>query len=195
MPAPDLATTSQTQRYTWAALTAPDITRTLDLQELEAARAGLERRYPLLDARLVRQILALPLEARVPRERFKQLLRDAAGDALPPVVASRSTPTVFSASIQSNVRKAWPALIEVLDQGPWLAEPWVDRQAARDLAYQLWSRGLPVPPSQPMNTLWKIASLECWLRARRAAPLCAPANPATLPSEQAASTNPVRSRG
>ncbi len=189
---PEPTTTSQTQRYTWAALTAPDTAWALDLQELEGARAGLEYRHPLLDARLVRHVLALPAAARVPRERFKQLLRDAAGDALPPVVAARSTPTVFSASVQANLRRAWPALLEVLTRGPWLAEPWVDRQAARALADELWARGLPVPPSRPLNTLWNIASLECWLRARGAAPLCAPANLATLPSARAASTNSSR---
>ncbi|MCC6997949.1 MAG: hypothetical protein IT370_25270 [Deltaproteobacteria bacterium] len=163
-PAPEPAVASQTQRYTWASLTAPGLVWSIDTQELAGARAGVELRHPLLDARLVRQVLALPVEARLPRSRFKQLLRDAAGDALPPAVAMRDTPTVFSASVRAIVRTSWPALLGVLTTGPWLSEPWVDRRGACALADQLWRRGLPVPPLRPITTLWNIASLESWLR-------------------------------
>ena len=80
---------SHTQQCTWAFLTFPFGCWVVEWQELWAARRGLCLRSPFFDQRLVRFVLAIPFEQRLPGGKWKLLLRKAMAGTLPDEVINR----------------------------------------------------------------------------------------------------------
>jgi asparagine synthase (glutamine-hydrolysing) len=154
--------TSETQQFTWEWMTSARLVATLEAEDRTAASAGLEMRYPFLDTRLARVILATPYTHRLPGARMKALLRDAMGDTLPQAVRERSVVTLFDTAIATAIAAKLPALREAVERGPWESDRWVDREAARTLLRRV--------DADPLDTdlaiaLWDVATLELWLRA------------------------------
>ena len=157
-----VAFASETQRFTWEWMTSPRLNATLEAEDRTAAAAGLQVRYPFLDSRLVRVILATPYDHRLPGARMKALLRDAMGDLLPDMVRERREVTIFDSAIATAIAAKVPALRQPLETGPWESDAWVDRGAARALLRRVEAD--PADADQAI-ALWEVATLELWLRA------------------------------
>lgn len=162
-PTPELPFTSHVQRVTWEWLTGPALAATLEAEERALRRGGLELRCPLLDRSLAELVLALPYEERMPHGRMKALLRDALGDTLPARVRERRRVTGYGSAATVAIASKVPALSAVLREGPWRSDRFVDRAEATALLESL-DRG--AAPADVAETVWDIASLELWLRAR-----------------------------
>jgi asparagine synthase (glutamine-hydrolysing) len=160
-PAP-LAFASHTQEATWAWLTGAPLLWAVEAERLVAARAGLEVRYPFLDASLARFVLALPYEARLPGGLMKRLLRDALGTDLPREIAFRTEVTTFEDLLRLQVERSLPRIRAVLTRGPWASEPWVERAGALALMDAVDSGR--TRDADDARLLWDMAMLEEWLR-------------------------------
>ena len=127
--------------------------------ESYGARRGVETRYPLLDIRLIRFVLALPLDLRLPRGMSKMLPRRAG--VLPPVIADRVGKVEFTEVVRRHVLRHLPRIERLLPaRGPWRIEPFVERQEAR----QMLDRARSLGGVADLKTLWNFAMLEVWLR-------------------------------
>lgn len=158
---------SHTQQTTWNWLTQPGFLLALEWQVHEAARQGLELRFPYLDRRLVQFILALPCEQRLPNGRMKRLLRDALSACLPACIAERRQVTTFEANIELQFRRSVPAVTAILQQTPWHSAPYVDRAGAGELLNVLTAAPAGTLDWTEVATLWNIALLENWLQRWR----------------------------
>ncbi len=153
---------SETQRFTWEWMTSARLAATLEAEDRTAAGAGLEMRYPFLDSRLARVVLATPYAHRLPGARMKALLRDAMGDTLPQAVRERRVVTVFDTAIATAIAAKLPALREAVERGPWESDRWVDREGARALLRRVEADPHDIDRA---IALWDVATLELWLRA------------------------------
>ncbi len=160
-PAPDAHFSSHTQATTWEWLTSAAIAAGVETEERGLRAAGIALRCPFLDKRLMEWVLALPFQHRVPHGRMKALLRDALGDALPPSIRERRTVMDYDAPIARALSAKMPALRRVLYEGPWRADPFVDRREAQ----RLFEAVVAGRDTSSSTTVWDIVSLELWLRA------------------------------
>jgi asparagine synthase (glutamine-hydrolysing) len=154
---PGLAWTNFTQRTTFLGLTRPGLSLSLELLGLAAARRGVELRFPFLDLKLARFVLALPPERRRPRGLLKRLLRESLRELLPREIAERDRVTTGEA-IDADQRTRNVDLVRTVleDEEPWRSAPFVDREAARNL--------LREAGAEAWIALWDMATLELWLR-------------------------------
>ena len=112
---------------------------------------------------MVELVLATAYEHRVPGGRMKVLLRDALGSVLPEAVRERAHVTVFDAVITAAVARKARFLSDAIDEGPWRSERFADRDGVRRALRRFLVA--PVDCAAALS-LWDIASLEHWLRAR-----------------------------
>ncbi len=152
---------SQTQKFTWEWLTSPRLVATLEAED-RAANAGLQMRYPFLDARLAAVVLATPYMQRLPRGRTKRLFRDALGETLPEAIRERTSVTIFDRALAKAVSTKRERLREAIEHGPWCSDRWVERSGARALLHRFEAAPDDVTVAL---ALWDIATLELWLRA------------------------------
>jgi asparagine synthase (glutamine-hydrolysing) len=143
-----------TRSWTWDWLTHTRLTWNIESDELAAAAAGLEVRYPFLDPDLARFVLALPYELRLPGGGMKILLRRALSAELPPEIRTRTHVTTFDAFLRSYYAAQRGFMSDVLSRGPWASAGYVLRAEAQR-AFE----------SGDLSTAWPLVMLECWLRA------------------------------
>lgn len=153
---------SWTQRLTWAWLTMPTSAWQLEIDELLAARYGLQLRCPFLDQRLAAWVLAIPWERRLPAGRMKRLLREAMDGLLPPEVAERRAVTVFDDFVAWSALRAARQVSPLLATSRWRCAGYVDQGAARALLSSVEQGGAN---SSAGADLWNIAMLEAWMRS------------------------------
>ena len=173
---PRAAWASHMQEWTWNWLTSVRLAWLLETEELVAARAGLELRYPFFDVRLVRLVLAIPYEHRLPGGHMKLLLRRALEDLLPPTITWRTGVTHFGSIVEKSLQCTAPIVRDVLLDGRWESEPYVDQREARKLLGAA-PDAQGTPYTQAMRAAWDIAMLELWLRHLRAANQARAADP------------------
>jgi len=119
------------------------VAHSMDLVDRSAHRFGVEDRHPFRDVRVVEFSYGVPLELHFRDGQTKHLLRQAAGDLLPPLVRERRTKAHFSHTMPD----AWAAVGGC--HCPALCErEWVDG-AALDAAYRkamdVWARESRLP--------------------------------------------------
>ena len=156
---------SRAQQNTWQWLTSAEAFWSMELQELDAARMGIEMRFPYLDQALASFVLSLPFERRLPRGQMKQILRSAMSGVLPRSVAQRGQVTTFSASYYDKVRQNLSQLQATFDGSKWRCEPYVQRQRAGDLLAAVRTQGGRDDNWREWMRVWDIAILERWLDA------------------------------
>ncbi len=165
VPGPDdgfgFTMASELGRANWRWLTRPTFQWLLELLELEAARHGIELRFPFLDRRLVEFVLSLPIEARLPRGRMKIVLRRAMSGILPPSIERRLNKTHFADNVIHGVRQAFPLMERTLARGRWVSSPFVKRSSVIDQFQKLdgstdWS---------DFRTVWDLVMVERWMRS------------------------------
>lgn len=137
----------------------------IDLFGVYAASAGIEVRFPLLDARLVRFILAVPPEHRLLGELRRELHRESMAGIVPDSIRRRASKPSFNGAVVQWGHASAPAILEILEERSWQSEPFVDQDKARRLFRHLCSR----PPHHADRPGWlairSIVHLETWLRA------------------------------
>jgi len=156
---------SQAQQNTWRWLTSAEAFWSMELQELDAARMGIEMRFPYLDRALASFVLSLPCERRLPRGQMKQILRSAMSGALPRSVAERGQVTSFGDSYCDKVRQNLIQVQATFDGSKWRCEPYVQRQRAGDLLAAVRRQAGRDDNWREWMRVWDITNLERWLDA------------------------------
>lgn len=137
----------------------------LDSVRLAATAAGVDWRHPLHDPRAVRCALTTAGGTLYSPGRTKQVLRAAAGDALPPAVHTRRDKARFDLEIVHAVEAAGG--LRMLATGPLVAGGWIDLTAAENAwasAAALARRGrTPTAPQHSLPYLWQLIELDTWL--------------------------------
>ena len=155
---------SHTQQCTWELLTSQYSCWLMEWRELRAARRGLCIRSPFFDKRLVRFVLAIPFEHRLPGGRWKLLLRKAMASILPAEVADREGFTVFTSNVNLQFKRQLPMLQSIIFGGKiWCSEQYVDRFEAQKLLKEVAAEETPCAGLHG-QAVWNIAMLELWLR-------------------------------
>jgi hypothetical protein len=128
-----------------------------------AQMAGLERRHPLRDQELIDLVLGLPPELAFDPRLDRPLARRALAGSLPPERLDDDRKPIFNSVLAGALAgEDAPALRQLLaDPHPELA-----RQVRTEaVAAMLPSAGTAQPRAAALD-LWRIASLEMWLRHR-----------------------------
>lgn len=161
---PRMGFRSLTQEATFQWLNSPAFGWFLEGMEVEGAYAGFAVRHPFLDRPLAEFVLAIPFEARLPEGQWKSLLRRSLAGDLPPEIAQRRQKTVFNAYHVHLLASSRTSLMETLfAANQWAAEPYIVRANALRL-FQEFSGQNAATPWFVVETLWRIATLELWLR-------------------------------
>lgn len=156
---------SSTQRCTWERITLPPLMWTLEVEELELAQHGLEKRYPYLDKALVELVLSLPYEHRLPSGRMKVLLRRSLADLLPPEIAERRRVTTFNSALFASLDRHLPLLREAcFGDDRWESAPYVRRSVVQAMLVRMAQEGSRALGWKDAHDLWRISMLELWLR-------------------------------
>jgi asparagine synthase (glutamine-hydrolysing) len=164
--APETIWGGHTQRFTWNWLTSADQIWNTELQELEAARAGIELRHPFLDRRLAQFILSLPYQHRLPGGMMKRILRESMKDTLPNRVRWRSKPTTFDRLFCSEMRTKADRIRAILDRPVWRCAPYVVKNSTTALFNDLCHSRKGASEWRSWFSLWNIAMLEEWLNTQ-----------------------------
>jgi asparagine synthase (glutamine-hydrolysing) len=178
----------------WWAQAAHGLTRGIEErgifehQRLRAAAAGVQARHPLLDADLLELMLSLAPELSFDRHLDRPLLRDAMAGRLPEAVRLRARKAWFDELVIDALRGPDAGAVEALlcvrdaEIGAWAEQPAVQRMVEsgppRGTGRFAW-----------MHAVWRLSSLECWLRTLAGRPLPhAPTAAVELVSRRPAST-------
>ncbi len=141
----------------------PEVCWALEALECRAAEQGYLPSHPFLDRALVELVLSIPFEQRIPRGRWKHLVRGGLADELPAAVRERREKTVFDSFDRLLVAREWRRIRDRLfDGGEWRAAPWVGRRAAEELCERCRPPREPGP--QLRHELWRVTTFELWLR-------------------------------
>ncbi len=160
---------SHAQKDCWRLFVSPRLGAALDLAQHHAITRGIEIRCPFLDARLARLVLAIPHAYRK-HHRDYRLHQRFLGDLMPPVLTNRRTKATFGSAVANQVIAAQSEARILLFDGHWASEKFV----ARDVAARAFlrtdvnsDRVSEVDEWKHWNSLWRILTLEAWLRRHR----------------------------
>jgi asparagine synthase (glutamine-hydrolysing) len=137
----------------------------IDRLDRYAASGGAEMRFPFLDVRLVRFILSVPVDHRLPKNRWRWLHREAMAGVLPESIRLRGSKPTFNRAVVDWGHCSLSAIRDMLAGPTWFSDEFVDRSALRRLVERLASR----PPDRIDREGWlgvrAVVHLEAWLRA------------------------------
>lgn len=155
---------SRTQEYTWRAMNDPALSWAIEGLQLDAMRRGFERRFPFLDAAFVRFVLSIHWKNRINRGWSKFLTREAFRGLMPETIRTKRDAVTYQEYIRWHVRAQLPRIRQVIEDGPWLSGPFVDRGVARNLLSRIEFAKVRPPQWGRCRLLWAISRLELWLR-------------------------------
>lgn len=178
----------------WWAHAAHAVTRGIEEAGLfdrlrrRAAAAGVQTRAPLLDLDVVELALRLPPRASLDPRRNRPLLRAAMAGLVPDSVRLRPQKAWFDSLIIDCLTGADAAAIRELLTGPRAELRAYVR--VETLVRRLFDDDAPrrADPFGWMWQVWRLLTLECWLRAEQAPPPAAAPPPAPF----SALTGPMR---
>ena len=146
----------------WAAISGPIGAGNIASAIGYGAFGDLEVRLPYADVRFVESVLDIPVRYRLGARTDRQLSRDLFDPILPPEFKARQGQGSWLSVWAKNARRLIPEVRELLHDGRWLSAPFIDRDAARDLAGRVMRRGLAA--GRELLLLHEIGVLEAWLR-------------------------------
>lgn len=144
----------------------------------ESLMAGLELRHPLRDAALIDLMLTMPPELSFDPDVDRPLLRRAFADELPPEVLGYTEKVAFNSLLEAAFRGPDAAALRQLlsDLRPELAQL-VRPEAVASLGARTRAASHPITWALDV---WRLASLELWLRAQSGADPAAVVEPSAV---------------
>jgi asparagine synthase (glutamine-hydrolysing) len=152
-----------------ACLVGIEATGVYEHQRRRAARHGLAAAHPLLDSDLVELALSLPPEASFDTRYNRPMLRRALAGTVPDAIRLRPAKAWFqSLIVDSLTGPDWPAVRALLTSPEAEIGAYVDRRRMTSelLSGEPWRR----VPFLWMQTVWRLVTIECWLRAQSRSP-------------------------
>jgi asparagine synthase (glutamine-hydrolysing) len=189
---------SRMQAEAWGFLRWSRLSWVVDILGAYCADSGIEVRYPFLDIRLVRFMLAIPVEQRLLGPKLRWLHRQSMRPLLPPKVVERDFKANFSSAVVNWGRRSVQRMREILDDSDdaWLSRRFTDRRESLALLDQCSSASVDRPEHwENWRSLRSIINLELWHRAVLRYPLSQERMPMSKVSEVAEgkeSTEPER---
>lgn len=162
-PSPHAGLASRTQDTILRNVQHPEVCWALEALECRAAERGYLPSHPFLDRGLVETVLAMPFEERIPRGRWKRLLRDGLADRLPRAVRERRDKTIFDSFDRHLLARHFRPIRERLFAGgEWASQRFVTRRGAAALFASCGASGCADPRQR--QELWRVATVELWHR-------------------------------
>ncbi len=132
--------------------------RSFSLENVYAARAGIELRDPYRDLRLVEFMLRLPAHQLYRHGRYKHIARQALTGWLPDSIVQRTDPTLLTPLFHEGLRQKNRRVVEdLLESKDALWPRYVERRWILDALEESISPALDV-------VLWQCVSFELWRR-------------------------------
>ncbi len=150
-------------RGIWTQITSPGAARVVDSFAGYAGDDGIEHRAPYADVRLAEAIMSIPWRQREPRGDYRRTGRDALGPTLPPLFSRRTGQGSWSSVWAANARRNALAMAPVIESGPWLSGPFVDRGTARAMLRDV-AGGRDTDTPKVSILVAQFAALEAWIR-------------------------------
>jgi hypothetical protein len=161
---------SQTQAGIWRELSATPLQAAVESLERYGRQAGVQFRFPYLDADLAELVLGIPYQARLPWGHPRRLQEDALWNLYPPEIRARTSTAAFKANFGPvRVAAARAAIGHLRDllQGPtWNTGEFVDQREARLLLERLVVARTDRATEGSWMSLWNIGTVEAWLRSQ-----------------------------
>lgn len=154
--------TSHLMCAAWSRITGPGAALTLEGFVEFAAQAGIELRAPYADVRLAEQVWQIPWQDREPRGHYRRTGRDALGPLLPSEFAARRGQNPWTDVWAANARRSAWGIAPLIQDGPWISAPFVDRGIARALLARVLKT--ETPPPELCRLVLQFGGLEAWLR-------------------------------
>jgi asparagine synthase (glutamine-hydrolysing) len=147
----------------WAQLTSPGATRIVESFVDYAMDDGIELRAPYADVRLVEAVLSIPWRQREPRGHHRRTGRDALGALLPREFLARIGQPPWTEVWAANARRTASMVAPIINQGPWLSGPFVDRGIARAMLRDVLD-GAGMERPWAAISVADFGALEAWIR-------------------------------
>jgi hypothetical protein len=147
----------------WAALTSANAGRVVDFFVEYGMDDGIEVRAPYADVRLAEAVLRIPWRHREPRGHHRRTGRDALGAILPEVFSARIGQQPWTEVWAANARRRASMVAPLIQRGPWLSEPFVDRGIARAMLQEVLE-GRDKDRPQVSILVSDFGALEAWIR-------------------------------
>jgi hypothetical protein len=158
-----MAWPSHMQLNLWARVTGPRFAGGVAGNALYAAESGVEARMPYADVRLIEHVLTIPWEQRLPAGHLRRTGRDALGGLLPAAFRTRIGQGSWSEIWERNAQAASGLITHILEEGPWLSAPFVNRALATEILHRAVGQG-PDVEQRRWTLLLDFATVESWLR-------------------------------
>ncbi len=153
------------QQRSWDYLRWTRLSWAIDRSGIYAASGGTEMLFPLLDVRLVRFVLSVPVDHRVPGKLGRWLHRQAMVGVMPESIRLRSSKPTFNRAVVDWGHCSLSAIREMLGGAVWHSDRFVNRDRLEALTTELGTR----QPDRRDRDGWvgvrAVAHLETWLRA------------------------------
>jgi asparagine synthase (glutamine-hydrolysing) len=120
---------------------------------------GLELRSPLLDLDLAEFCARMPARLKIQGRSTKIALRSACADRLPPSILRRPKQGFMLPMAYWLRQSSLQTIAETLDQGPLVAEGWIEKGAGHRLAHEHGSGR-----EDHHVRLWMLLNLDVWCR-------------------------------
>lgn len=150
----------------WQQFATLNVPRWLRMEDRVSMASSVESRLPFLDYRLVEFVFALPDDLKLRDGYSKYILRQAMRDLLPERLVSTRVKRHFLAPFTGWLRGPWRPMIMDLLSKPGQVSPYLNhRRFQEKLQAFLAGNDRALHP----NLLWRVLSLELWMRAFPAA--------------------------
>ncbi len=162
--ATDFRFSSHVRRNIWKRLTGPQGRRSIGSMQAKAMPLGKEYRYPFLDRELVDFVFSIPATCLPGPVKYARIHREAFRSMLPPEIVDNLVKAELTPVVKNRVLQALPRIERLLTQGPWASERYVNRAAANRFLRVV--AGPAKVQTRDWWRIWRIATLEAWLRTR-----------------------------
>lgn len=152
---------SLTQEIAFQYANYPGIMWVFEMLELQNAQDGIQVAHPILDKTLVNFILSIPFEKRIPAGHWKDLFQRGLADDLPPEILNRRYKTRFDSFNQHIIRTLLPDAQKTLfGDDVWASARFIKPDAVKEL-FEQYRHDENIVLTE---TLWRIITLELWMR-------------------------------